>query len=449
MLSFDVQVKTNSDLNFDRSIGIAYAGTGRADLLEKLLPIASDTGVSMEIGSMAALALGFIFVGSANGEVAGTLLQALMEREEKELDEKWTRFLGLGLALLYLGRCRIPLRMKSKRLTMSAHLGQQDASDATVETLKAIEHPMSKSIQIMVDVCSFAGTGNVLKIQNLLHHCNDHLDAEKESDLHQAIATLGIAIVAMGEDVGAEMSLRQFDHLMHYGEPVIRKTVPLALGLLSASNPVLTILDTLSKYSHDNDLEVALNAIYAMGLVGAGTNNARLAQMLRQLASYYYKEPDCLFMVRVAQGLVHMGKGMIGVNPFHTDRTLMSPVAVAGLLSTIMAFTDAKSFILDKSHWMIYFMVMAMYPRFLITFNEDGEQVPVSVRVGQAVDTVGQAGKPRTISGFQTHSTPVRLAHTERAELATEEFFSYTHVLEGFAILAKNKGFEKEQADST
>ncbi len=96
---------------------------------------------------------------------------------------------------------------------------------------------------------------------------------------------------------------------MHYGEPTIRKAVPLAIGLVSASNPQLPILDTLSKYSHDNDLQVALNAIFAMGLVGAGTNNARLAQMLRQLAGYYHKEPDCLFMVRIAQGLVHMGKG--------------------------------------------------------------------------------------------------------------------------------------------
>ena len=54
---------------------------------------------------------------------------------------------------------------------------------------------------------------------------------------------------------------------MHYGEPTIRKCVPLAIGLVSTSNPQLPILDTLSKYSHDNDLQVALNAIFAMGLV--------------------------------------------------------------------------------------------------------------------------------------------------------------------------------------
>ena len=48
-----------------------------------------------------------------------------------------------------------------------------------------------------------------------------------------------------------------------------------------------------------------------------------------------------------------------------------------------------------------------MYPRMLVTVDEDMQPVPISVRVGQAVDTVGQAGKPKTITGFQTHTTPV------------------------------------------
>lgn len=32
----------------------------------------------------------------------------------------------------------------------------------------------------------------------------------------------------------------------------------------------------------------------------------------------------------------------------------------------------------------------------------------------------------------------------ERAELGSEEFISYSHVLEGYVVLAKNAGFEKE-----
>jgi len=37
----------------------------------------------------------------------------------------------------------------------------------------------------------------------------------------------------------------------------------------------------------------------------------------------------------------------------------------------------------------------------LVTFNEELEPLPVSVRVGQAVDVVGQAGKPKTITGIK------------------------------------------------
>ena len=44
-----------------------------------------------------------------------------------------------------------------------------------------------------------------------------------------------------------------------------------------------------------------------------------------------------------------------------------------------------------------------------------------AARDDQAVDVVGQAGRPKTITGFQTHTTPVLLGHGERAELATDE----------------------------
>ena len=57
---------------------------------------------------------------------------------------------------------------------------------------------------------------------------------------------------------------------------------------------------------------------------------------------------------------------------------------------------------------------------------------------------MGQAGKPKTITGFQTHTTPVLLAHGERAELATEEYISLTPILEGFVILKEGKDFEQQ-----
>ena len=149
----------------------------------------------MEIASLTALALGLIFVGSCDGEITGTILQVLMERSAANLDEKWARFMTLGLALLYLG-C-------------------QEESDATLETLKAIEHNISKQAQILVEICSWAGSTNVLKVQDMMHHCSDHIEKKEgseEDDTFQAFATISVALIAMGEDVGTEMAIRQFNH---------------------------------------------------------------------------------------------------------------------------------------------------------------------------------------------------------------------------------------------
>lgn len=402
-------------------LGIAYAGSNKEELLELLVPIVTDTSLDMQISAMAALTLGMVFVGSSNSDVSEAIIQTFLDDDRKsQLKDKWTRFMALGLGLLFFGR--------------------QEEVDVILETLKAIDHPMSKPTSVLAEICAWAGTGTVLKMQELLHICNDHIEEsedKKGDELLQAYAVIGLGLVAMGEDVGQEMVLRQFGHLMHYGEANIRRAVPLAMGLLSPSNPQMKVYDTLSRYSHDNDNDVAINAIFAMGLLGAGTNNARLAQLLRQLASYYHRDQESLFMVRIAQGLLHMGKGTLTISPFHTDRQVLSRVSAAGLLSVLVAMLDAKQFVTDKSHYLLYYLVTAMHPRFLVTLDEDLKPLTVNVRVGQAVDVVGQAGRPKTITGWQTQSTPVLLAYGERAELEDEQYIPLTSTLEGLVILRK------------
>lgn len=46
-------------------------------------------------------------------------------------------------------------------------------------------------------------------------------------------------------------------------------------------------------------IEFLQAAIISLGLIGAGTNNARIAGMLRNLSSYYYKEAAHLFCVSI------------------------------------------------------------------------------------------------------------------------------------------------------
>lgn len=453
-------------------LGIAYAGSNRSIVIDSLKTVFNSdkkTAPNSEILGIAALSLGLIGVGSCNAEITEILLHTILGRNELELKDTYTKFLILGLGLLYLGR--------------------QEAAEAVMVTLEVLEEPMNSMASTMVEICAYAGTGNVLKIQKLLHICSEHYEtsasddekaqsksssntssaasttstagsttgtagataangkekADKVKDLSstQSIAVLGIALIAMGEDIGAEMAYRSFGNLLRYCEPCIRRAVPLALGLISVSNAKLNILDTLSKFSHDSDVEVAHNAIFAMGLAGAGTNNARLAAMLRQLAQYHVKDPNNLFMVRIAQGLTHLGKGTLTLSPYHSDRQLMNPVAVAGLMATLVAFLDVKTIILGRSHYLLYTLVPAMQPRMLITFDENLNQLQIPVRVGMAVDVVGQAGKPKTITGFQTHTTPVLLSSGERAELATDEYISLTPIMEGFVILKKNPDFVK------
>jgi hypothetical protein len=47
--------------------------------------------------------------------------------------------------------------------------------------------------------------------------------------------------------------------------------VPLAVALLSISNPTVSTMDMLSRLSHDNDQEVAQNAVLALGAIMSET----------------------------------------------------------------------------------------------------------------------------------------------------------------------------------
>jgi 26S proteasome regulatory subunit N1 len=408
-------------------LGYAYAGSCREDLMENLTPTIVDTACTIECSAMAAVSLGLIFVSSCNDEVAQAILQTLIERQAVEgaLSGAWPHFFALGLGLLYLG--------------------QQDAVEATLAALDAISHPVGKYAKLTVEGLAFANSGDVLHVQKMLHTCTEHL--EESESFHQAAAVLGISLIAIGEEIGSEMAIRSLDHILQYGELPLRRAVPVALALLHLSNPKVTVIDTLSKLSHDADQDVALGAIISMGLIGAGTNNARLAGLLRQLAAYYAKDSSALFMVRIAQGLLYMGKGLLTINPLFSDRFLLDPIALGSLAVLAHSILNLKNTILGKSHYLLFNIVPAMRPRWLITVDEELKEIKVPVRVGAAVDTTGQAGRPKQITGFQTRTTPVLLNYMDRAEIATEEYLPATPILEDFVILKKNPNYKPQMID--
>lgn len=60
-------------------LSIAYAGSGRADLLEAISPLILDSSNTIELQAIAALALGMIFTGTCDEDAVQSILQALME----------------------------------------------------------------------------------------------------------------------------------------------------------------------------------------------------------------------------------------------------------------------------------------------------------------------------------------------------------------------------------
>jgi 26S proteasome regulatory subunit N1 len=358
-----------------------------------------------------------------------------MEREPQDLDSPHARYFALGLGLLYFGK--------------------QDVVEASLVGVSVIDHPISKFMEILMKGCAYACSGNVLQIQELLHLCAEHTEkpAEgeeppKNTNQYQIAAVLSLGLIAFGEDIGSEMAVRSMNHFLQYGEPEIKRTVPLAISLLCMTQGMGSggknnqIMDLLGKLSYDADAEVAINAVLAQGLIWAGTNNSRLAGNLRQLASYYGKDPDNLLMVRIAQGLVSTGKGLINLQPVHSDRTLQSNVALSGILCLLLTCTNTEKLFFGRNHTMLYYLVLAMYPRMMFALDENLEPLQVDIRVGQAVDTVGMPGQPKTITGFQTHKSPVLLNYGERAELGTEEYIPVTPVIENFVILRKNPDYK-------
>lgn len=104
------------------------------------------------------------------------------------------------------------------------------------------------------------------------------------------------------------MGMRFINHALHFATPETKKIIPLALAVFSLSNPRINVMDTLQKLAYDTDSDLACKSIMALGLIGAGTNNSRLADMFRKLAGYYSKESQIVFCIRIAQGLLYMGK---------------------------------------------------------------------------------------------------------------------------------------------
>ncbi|GET90268.1 proteasome regulatory non-ATPase subunit, putative [Leishmania tarentolae] len=441
-------------------LGYAYAGTRKEDVKELLIPLLADSEQKLLVQCMAAYALATVFVASADEDISETMMNCLMEVPESKLKEPCMRYLILALGCMFLGR--------------------QEAADTLLDATRALPVAIQRYTEIVVRSCAFAATGNVVVIQSLFHviaendeapdndeekneedgrdgNANEEAEAKPEEGKtaplnYKAAAVLGIGLVAVGEDLGMEMTKRAIIHSLladtvSKGKDSMsgRCAVPLVYALLSAGNPNMPVVETLNRLAHDSDLPTATNAITAMGIVAAGSNNARVATKLHSLSSYYQKPifAGATFAVRLAEGLCSMGKGHLTLSCLQNDSNVVNMTALMGVLCLLHSSLDLSNTLLGECHYMFYGITPAISPRMMMAVNEDMKPVDsVLVRVGLPVDTVALPGNPKAITGFQTQKTPVLLSATDKVECADAKFVPVGTVLEGICVVKERPQVE-------
>jgi 26S proteasome regulatory subunit N1 len=82
----------------------------------------------------------------------------------------------------------------------------------------------------MVLASAYLGTGNVVKssnylivVQELFNLCSETGDEKAQE--HKGLAVLGMAMIAMQDQIGSEMLLRSLNHILQFGDLVSKRAV--------------------------------------------------------------------------------------------------------------------------------------------------------------------------------------------------------------------------------
>lgn len=189
-------------------------------------------------------------------------------------------------------------------------------------------------IESMITICAYAGQGNIEVIQNLIVALTDAIQgrvaAEEALDIHKldqgkvnkpvrennvvaesgqpsiiddrniwpgdnlepsTVLVVGLGFLAGECDIARHMIVRFAERVMKYGDVHAKRAVPFLLAMSSLGVMSNEIVDDLSKLCLHYDKETAFNSLLALGLVGCGTQNFKIAGILRHcIESKFYQE---------------------------------------------------------------------------------------------------------------------------------------------------------------
>ncbi|KMV66233.1 26S proteasome regulatory complex protein [Encephalitozoon cuniculi EcunIII-L] len=376
-----------------------FSGTQAEEVRELLQPLMFSD--SSEVVFFTSFTLGSVFCGSADEDLTSLMLQTFVEKG-KESETQFFRFLMLGLASLFYRR--------------------KDVECGIME----IGGALSKHESILIKGFQYVGTGDSNVIESIL---TDSFTGDTDA-LLESLGLLSCALVSMGDETSSQMVGRIVSSSLLLDSSHLRSVLPLCYSILYPSNPQVNVLDMLEKSLNIGETNCIISTIVSLGLIGAGTLNSRITKILDQQYSYYYKDSKVLPVLKIAQGLVSLGKGLLSISPLYFDKTTFMPKNTIGLFSTVFMLLDSSISPLVSSHAYMFFLLCQACTQKYVTCSEK-----INIRVGHPINTVGMVGEPKKLSSVQTHTSPVVLSEKIRAETDENVCSSY---IEDVLILKKN-----------
>ncbi|EEQ82794.1 hypothetical protein NCER_100429 [Vairimorpha ceranae BRL01] len=358
-----------------------YCNTAEEDLKELLCPLVYSD--NLEISSFAAFTLGSIFVGTGDDEILSVLLQLYIEKEDYAGTHSY-KLIMLGLALLFYRRPDLECILENMDMTYSRH---------GIILIKGFQNIKTGDHNVVEEILTNAFSGET--------------DALLES-----IALLSCCLVGIGDDLALQMISRICTSSQLLDSPHLKSALPLCYSILFPSSSNQQIVDTLEKNLNSSDASIIITSLYALGVIGAGSVSGRIQKVLDSQYSMTYKDPKAGTVLRIANGLLSLGKGLSSISYSFYDRSCIIPKNFIGLFSTTFLLLDSVSSpLLTGNTYLFYLLNQSFTPKYIYTEKK------VNIRIGLPVNTVGVVGDPRRISSMQTHSTPVIINTTERAEI--------------------------------
>lgn len=416
-----------------------YTGSQREDIFNLLLPLANDR--EADVSFFALFGMGSVYAESCDVNVASTISQVILERIES-LGQPSARFASLGLSLIFL-------RGEDKYLSVLSLI-------LSIPTI-------GQATSILVRGLAYACTGNTAILHGILKDALEGEEGEGEGEteneggegkegeegeeegeeegaeegtqngLKHIFAILSAAAISMGDETATQMGTRVIEAAMLIDSPEIQIALPMGLALLYSSNPKVEVTDTLKRCAHSGDISVVVSSIAALGIVSAGTNNSRVASSLEQMHSFYAKSNSTISILRLSQGLLHLGKGTLMLSPIISGS--LCPKSFTGLIGFALCFMEKNFRVLEKYFFLSLLLAQSIKTKYLISVNDNNQIVKRSVRVGTPVDVSGVAGRPKRITGAQTHDTPVLLQMGEAAEFMNDPSEVFTTTIKDIVIV--------------